>query len=1080
MTAPANKAPISVDYTGRDYYAIRSQLIERVKDRVPDWQGNDANDFGLALVESFAYMGDLLNYYIDRAANESYLLTATQRESLLNIASMYGYKPAHYVGASTTLTLTNTGGYSGAVRATTIEPGEIGGITKNYAKVIINSGHPFSVDGEFNQIKISGVATTTPPSEVGGKTVSYNTSVYNGTFNIDYVGYNNIGKNVVWFRPVATISSIVPNGDNTQFTVTLSETGRSLSPSDGQKVVISGSTVSSGANYNGRWVIDTSTTADATTAASFTVKVDSSQATITKAAVVGSTFVYSAWNNFVVGEHATITGVKSANNTSATAGSGFNLTNVAVTAVKDIVTPVTNVTADGTTVTYIVGSGSFEANDFVSFVNIKSAGNTLGTAGSGYNLTDAQVATSSYEVWDIQSLTPDSNAAGKVVFETTSEHDIKVGDYVTIEGVVNTANTTTDRTDVYNMKEAKVIAKTATTFTVEAWWTNDYDATASTAPTVKRFYITVTSAATGELITTGGAVCKQFVTAASGTPGAWQAPSGSPQAIAVIGGTFTSTTAQVVYSELPAIIQGGAVTNIGSTIVPKGSQVVTQVTVDGAAKDVVFSTLSDAAIFFQQTADVTAVHGEDISLRKENAKDTSARAYDIDGESLGFSDGKANQKFALKEMEVDPRTVRVFVDSGISWDEWLQVEHIEDYPPVAHVFQTIIASDNTVYVAFGDGISGSIPDKEAGIKAVYIAGGGTYGNVSAGSLSKWGVVPGLNSAVIKDKITVTNASAATGGTDPESNDSIRYNAPRALRAMNRAVTLEDFGNLALTSDGVAKANAIASSRSSVTVYIAPVSSDNSGEQVPGFMGDIVDYLDETPQMVLLKESVFNNMEDKLQIGTTLTVSSPTYTAAWVKVTFSVLPRYNVATVEAAIKKAILDGFSYNNVNFADVITPEEVEFKLRQVDGVSNVRVTELYREGGEGRNSLVGDANEIFVFTESAITLTSASTDATLSALTIAPKNAGGSSSGSAALSPATFNGSVFSYTLTLPATTTQVTLTPSLHDATAVLSVNGKPVTTSTYTEPVATGDTLALTVTAEDGVTVQTYKFKVSVSS
>ena len=69
----ANEIPVSVDYTSRDYYAIREELIERVKTRIPEWSGNDSSDFGVALIEAFAYMGDIANYYIDRIANEAFI-----------------------------------------------------------------------------------------------------------------------------------------------------------------------------------------------------------------------------------------------------------------------------------------------------------------------------------------------------------------------------------------------------------------------------------------------------------------------------------------------------------------------------------------------------------------------------------------------------------------------------------------------------------------------------------------------------------------------------------------------------------------------------------------------------------------------------------------------------------------------------------------------------------------------------------------------------------------------------------------------------------------------------------------------
>lgn len=113
MTAPVSNIPISVDYTSRDYYALREDLIELVKSRVnagsgKQWSGEDPSDFGVALLEAFAYIGDLTNYYIDRIANESYLPTATQRKSILNLARLYGYVPTGFRAAQVEVQFSNS------------------------------------------------------------------------------------------------------------------------------------------------------------------------------------------------------------------------------------------------------------------------------------------------------------------------------------------------------------------------------------------------------------------------------------------------------------------------------------------------------------------------------------------------------------------------------------------------------------------------------------------------------------------------------------------------------------------------------------------------------------------------------------------------------------------------------------------------------------------------------------------------------------------------------------------------------------------------------------------------------------
>ena len=96
-----------IDYTSRDYASIRDSLIAQIPNFLPEWTSTDASDFGITLIELFSYMGDTLNYYIDRAANEGFIATATQKQSVLSIAQLLGYTPSSATPANVLLTFTN-------------------------------------------------------------------------------------------------------------------------------------------------------------------------------------------------------------------------------------------------------------------------------------------------------------------------------------------------------------------------------------------------------------------------------------------------------------------------------------------------------------------------------------------------------------------------------------------------------------------------------------------------------------------------------------------------------------------------------------------------------------------------------------------------------------------------------------------------------------------------------------------------------------------------------------------------------------------------------------------------------------
>jgi len=106
----ADNTVLVVDYTSRDYAAFRDDMLANATTLLPEWTSRSSNDFGVVLVELFAYMGDILSFYGDRIANEAFLQTATQRSSVLSIAAMLDYRPNGTAAASATLTFTTAPG----------------------------------------------------------------------------------------------------------------------------------------------------------------------------------------------------------------------------------------------------------------------------------------------------------------------------------------------------------------------------------------------------------------------------------------------------------------------------------------------------------------------------------------------------------------------------------------------------------------------------------------------------------------------------------------------------------------------------------------------------------------------------------------------------------------------------------------------------------------------------------------------------------------------------------------------------------------------------------------------------------
>lgn len=530
-----------------------------------------------------------------------------------------------------------------------------------------------------------------------------------------------------------------------------------------------------------------------------------------------------------------------------------------------------------------------------------------------------------------------------------------------------------------------------------------------------------------------------------------------------------------IYGYLPSGYRSAVttvqLTNTDSSAItfPAGTQLLAEVICDDVVEQLIFTTTEEVTVPALSggsagTATVTATHGENVALRAENL---STGGNDIAGEFLGTSAGAPNQTYTLSENQVVDGSIVVYVQNGDIYEPWEQVIHLADYGPRDAVYSLRLDEDNFVSVVFGDGVSGAIPNIYAGVKAVYSVGGGETGNIAAGLISDFLSIPGKTESEVADiaaLVTVSNTTVGLGGVDPESNDSIRTNAPKLLSAFNRAVSLGDYSNLALGVTNCGKANAQAESPASVTLYVAPQRNVGSLDAFPGYTatGAAV-----TSEWTTLRDAVQEYMTDKTQIGVSLTVSPPTYVPVNVSLTYATLPQYDASVVEQEIKNTLLTEFDYANLDFGRNITPEDIEFVLKQVDGVRWVRVASVVRASNQpvGITSLIGDPDEIFVFQETGITIAAASSDATLASLAVP---------GSTTLSP-TFDSDFYSYNL-LNVTTNQITLTPAATETNAKITINGNAIATPIDT-PAGEVTNIAIVVTANDNSTVKVYSVTVS---
>ncbi|MGH9882394.1 MAG: putative baseplate assembly protein, partial [Pyrinomonadaceae bacterium] len=176
-------------------------------------------------------------------------------------------------------------------------------------------------------------------------------------------------------------------------------------------------------------------------------------------------------------------------------------------------------------------------------------------------------------------------------------------------------------------------------------------------------------------------------------------------------------------------------------------------------------------------------------------------------EPLGSGDGsQALQGFVLKQPPLTfvpaptaagvESTLHVYVNNV----EWHETDTLAGLGPKDRNFITKMDDADNTTLIFGNGIEGSrIPTGVLNVNSTYRKGIGKVGNVKADQVSLLQTKPlGVKSVI--------NPLKASGGADKEDRDTARENAPLAVMALDRLVSLPDYSDFTRTFAGIAKAS----------------------------------------------------------------------------------------------------------------------------------------------------------------------------------------------------------------------------------------------------------------------------------
>ncbi|MDE3203561.1 MAG: putative baseplate assembly protein [Acidobacteriota bacterium] len=177
----------------------------------------------------------------------------------------------------------------------------------------------------------------------------------------------------------------------------------------------------------------------------------------------------------------------------------------------------------------------------------------------------------------------------------------------------------------------------------------------------------------------------------------------------------------------------------------------------------------------------------------------TVQAEIVEEDVVGMSEGVPGQRFLVSRVPVVPWDEPVILevsDEEEGWQEWSQVEEFSQSGPDDRHFVLDSVSGELLLgpsVRTPDGglvQYGAVPAKGAVLRVrQYHTGGGRQGNVAAGSVR-------VCRTTIPYVARVENRYPATGGVDGEDIEEAKVRGPIVMRTLGRAVTAEDFEQLA--------------------------------------------------------------------------------------------------------------------------------------------------------------------------------------------------------------------------------------------------------------------------------------------
>lgn len=312
---------------------------------------------------------------------------------------------------------------------------------------------------------------------------------------------------------------------------------------------------------------------------------------------------------------------------------------------------------------------------------------------------------------------------------------------------------------------------------------------------------------------------------------------------------------------------------------------------------------------------VAATHGE---TRREVLGDGDA--------ATPFQRFRLQHKPLTHVSAVNPSGAESTLDLRIRGVRWHEASSFFPLGPKDRRYVLRRDDDGATRVLFGDGVRGErLPTGSSNVTAAYRTGLGLAGHVDAGRISMLATRPlGVDEVI--------NPVPARGGEDAESRDRMRDNAPLTVRTLDRIVSLEDFADFARAFSGIGKAHAARvwdGERWVIHVTLASADGEEVDDKLQGTLREAMDAARE-PHAPLVLGSLrkrFFEVQARLQVH----------------------PDHVPETVAAAADAALQEAFSFEARELGQRVAQSDVVTLLQEIPGVVAVDLDRFQRLDAPG-----------------------------------------------------------------------------------------------------------------------------------